>query len=108
MIKWFEWFWLNLTRVGNNANFVNAGDDVRYDPFGISSWIQRHLSFKAPWQYVPGIFIGIFPPFIVINTPLSRSGKRYLLLRAGWRYDYGWPGYIFEAATKILDHVTIY
>lgn len=102
------WFWAQLTRKGNNADFVNAGTDVRYDPFGIPSAIQRALSFQSTREYVPGIFVGLFPPFIAINTPLSWSGKRYLLTRAGWRYDYGWPGYIFEATLKVQDHVTVY
>lgn len=106
--NWLRCFWKNLTRVGNNADFVNAGDDVRYDPFGISSWIQRHLSFNARWQYWPGVFLGLVPPFFAINVPLSPTGKKYFLFRAGWRYDHGWPGYIFEATIKVLDHVTIY
>lgn len=112
-MSWLRWFWKNLTRVGNNADFVNAGDDIRYDPFGVSSWIQRHLSFRSMREYVPGIFVGIFPPFLAINTPLSWSGKRYLLTRAGWRYDRGarpedYHGYIFEATIKVQGHVTIY
>jgi len=108
IISWFRWFWANLTRKGNNSDFVNAGDDVRYDPFGLSSALQRALSFKALWQYWPGIFIGIFPPFFVINVPLSTKGNRYFLFRIGWRYDHGWPGYIAESTIKVLDHVTIY
>ena len=111
--NWFVWFWKNLTRVGDNKDFVNAGDDVRYDPFGISSWIQRHLSFQSKREYVPGIFIGIFPPFVAINIPLAWSGGKYLLMRAGWRYDRGarpqdYHGYIWEATIKVLDHVMIY
>jgi hypothetical protein len=104
----FRWFWRNLTRVGNNADFVNAGDDVRYDPFGLSSALQRALSFNSHREYIPGIFVGVFPPFAVINVPLAWSGRKYFLARAGWRYDHGWPGYIFEATIKVLDHVTIY
>jgi hypothetical protein len=107
-MKWLRWLWAHLTRVGNNADFVNAGDDIRYDPFGFSSAIQRTLSFNSEREYVPGIFVGLFPPFVAINTPLSWSGKRYLLTRAGWRYDQGWPGYIFEATIKVMDHTTIY
>jgi hypothetical protein len=113
MTKFLTWFWAQLTRVGNNADFVNAGDDVRYDPFGVSSWIQRHLSFRSEREYVPGMFVGLFPPFVVINIPLRWSGHKYFLARAGWRYDRGarpqdYHGYIFEATIKILDHVTIY
>jgi hypothetical protein len=68
-------------------------------------WLQRMGSFKHPVE--PLSLLVALPPFIVLNSPWFRG--RRLVIRAGWRYDKGWPGYIFpEAAIKILDHTVFY
>ena len=73
--------------------------------WGWTCQLQWLLSFHSTTE--PASILLCFPPFIAVNVPLPR-GKR-LVLRAGFRYDKNWEGYIFpEAAAKRTDHVILY
>jgi hypothetical protein len=87
-----------------NQGCVNEGTDTRtFGKWGCT--IQRWLSFHS--QTEPLSVLVCFPPFIAVNVPLP--GGRYLILRAGFRYDKNWPGYIFpESAAKVKGQTIFY
>jgi hypothetical protein len=72
------------------------GSDTRtFGRWGCS--IQRALSFHSDTE--PLSVLVCFPPFIAVNIPMFDG--TYLILRAGFRYDKNWKGYLFpESAAK--------
>lgn len=100
-----QWFWSELKRT-DHKGFVNAGDDMRWNPFGIPGWIQGKLSFHSKIE-PPSLLLCLFPPMFAMNLPIWKN--RYLLIRFGWRYDRNYLGFIFpEAVIKVLDHTQFY
>lgn len=78
---------------------ANEGDDPRL--LGkIGCRVANALSWKSTVQ--PLSVLVCLPPYVAINIPLPfvPASRRYLHLRAGWRYDKFWPGYIFDFAIK--------
>lgn len=94
------------------SDYVNRGTDARIlenipiiGP--LSKWLQRALSFKSKTH--PAHVMVCFPPYISIYVPIPfTSPRKYLSLRAGWRYDVNWPGFIFDVILKRMDHVVPY
>lgn len=87
-----------------NQGCPNEGTDHRIlGP--ITCWLERHMSWQT--KRAPMSLTVAFPPFIAVNIWLPRG--KYLVLRAGFRFDVNWSGYIFpEFAVKVLDHAEIY
>lgn len=95
-----------------NQGCPNEGPDHRIlGP--LTCFLERHLSFFSGREPM-GLMLA-FPCFVCVN--LWWPGGRYLVLRAGFRYDVNWinpktgrpGGYIFpEAAIKVLDHAMWY
>lgn len=80
-------------------HYVNRGTDARIlGPW--AGWVQSKLSFKA--QPEPASIMVGFPPYISIAIPYPWKGEwRYATLRAGWRFDKNWRGYIFDVIIKL-------
>lgn len=105
-MKLLKTCWARLTQVGPNSDFVHAGDDRRWNPFGIFGAIQRKLSFQSDVEPL-SVLLCIVPPMVAVNVPIWKG--KYFLFRFGWRFDRTWTGYIFpEAVIKILDHTQFY
>ena len=88
-----------------NQGCYNEGSDSRL--FG--RWgcrIANALSWQTPIH--PVSLLVALPPYVAFNVPIPFVSKdrRYLHVRAGWRYDVNWPGYIFDFALK-AKHVPI-
>ena len=93
-----------LTGRGDEYGCPGAGKDQRILP-RLTCWLQRHLSFKSGTE--PFSILICFPPFIAINIPIGKG--RYAMVRAGFRFDRNWKGFLFpESAAKISDHVIFY
>lgn len=104
---------------GASPQCPGEGTDPRYFRTVVCG-LQNAMSFKCDTEPL-GIMLA-FPPFIAINCPLPAvlgrrlsvikgkpAGRWYLMLRAGWRYDKNWKGYIFpEAALKVMQSTVYY
>jgi len=85
-----------FTPVRGGHGCVNAGTDPRVDPYGLICGLQRRYSYATPLQprlhrHVTWAWT-LRPAYFVYNRKLSDGN--WLLVRAGWRYDRSWGGYI--------------
>lgn len=91
-----------------NQGCPNEGSDTRlFGKWGC--WIQQKLSFKCPMH--PASVLICFPPYVAFNiyVPFAPADRKYLSVRAGWRYDVNWGGFLFpEAILKMKDRPLFY
>ena len=87
--------------------YINRGTDPRIiGPW--AGWVQQKLSFRAPME--PVHVLVAFPPYLSVAIPYRWKGVWfYATLRAGWRYDKNWRGYVADIIVKLrMTHVVPY
>lgn len=74
-----------------NQDCPFEGHDHRFNPWGITCWLQRHMTFKS--EYEPLSISIHIPLHLAINVPIGK--RRLFSLRIGlWRYDRNARAYI--------------
>ena len=69
----------------------HEGADHRFNPWGITCWLQRLLTFRSEWEPLSISFH--FPLHFALNVPIGP--RRLFSLRIGlWRYDRNARAYI--------------
>jgi hypothetical protein len=84
-----------FTPVPGGHGCVNAGTDARIDPFGLvctPAAVQLQIEPRTQAPHARNMGWGTQPSYFVYNKMLADGN--WLRVRAGWRYDRNWRGYI--------------